>query len=87
MFISIMLESFLWIVSLHLAIKNITLSFKSNDTFPKDIGVDSSKINGWFLESGQMTDHFHVIEFEEHLDPKIEKITRFSPIFFINEHS
>lgn len=57
----------------------------SNKKYLKDVGVDSSKINGWFLESGQMTDHFHVIEFEEHLDPKIEKITRFSPTFYIND--
>ena len=50
-----------------------------------DIGADYSLIKGWISDDGQMTDHFNVQEIELHMDPWIQRITKFAPISYVDK--
>lgn len=58
----------------------------ANPNYLKNVGINPLFIKGWFIESGQMTDHFHILELEENIDPGVERITEKSPMFFVNEN-
>ena len=57
----------------------------ANHSFLKNVGIDPLLVKGWFSDSGQMSDHFHYLEFEEHVNPWLQRISEHSPLYFVNE--
>lgn len=53
----------------------------------EDIGVDRSYIKGWISDDGQMTDHFNVQEIELKIDPWVQRITKYGPLFYIDKNT
>ena len=48
-------------------------------------GIDSEEINGWIIDSSQMTAHFNVLKFEQNEDERAQRINEYAPLFFVNE--
>lgn len=63
----------------------LTAMLYANHKYLLDVGVDPHSITGWICESGQMTDHFHVLEYEFKKDSDLEIITECAPLFYIKE--
>lgn len=40
-------------------------------------------IAGWLIESPQTTSHFNVIKYEKGLDPRLERIDEYAPLYYI----
>lgn len=57
----------------------------SNEEYLNKENINKLNIKGWFLESSQMTDHFHVLKYEFHLDPSLERISEYAPMFYIKK--
>ena len=50
-------------------------------------GIDSQEINGWIIDSAQMTAHFNVLKFENNENEKAQRINEFAPLYFVNENT
>ena len=50
-------------------------------------GIDSEDINGWIIDSAQMTAHFNVLKFELNEDEKAQRINEFAPLYFVNQQT
>ncbi len=48
-------------------------------------GIDSEEINGWIIDSAQMTAHFNVLKRELNEDERCQRINEFAPLYFVNE--
>lgn len=55
-----------------------------NDEYLKAAGVENEEIDGWIIDSAQMTSHFNVLRFEKGLDPRLQRIDEFSPLYYVN---
>ena len=51
-----------------------------------DIGVDYSLIKGWISDDGQMTDHFNVQEIELKIDPWVQRISKYAPLYYVDKN-
>lgn len=63
----------------------LTMMLCSNHELLESIGINPLNIKGWFSDSAQMTDHFHYLEYEEHLNPYTQRISKHAPLFYLNE--
>lgn len=63
----------------------ITMMLCSNAKFLNFLDIKKEDIKGWISESGQLNDHFHVLEYEEHLDPSTQRISKYAPIFYVDK--
>lgn len=61
----------------------LTMMLCSNKKYLKDIGVNPLQIKGWISDSAQLNDHFNVIKYELGKNPNLQRISKFSPLFFI----
>ena len=50
-----------------------------------DAGADYSLIKGWISDDGQMTDHFNVQEIELKMDPWVQRITKYGPLYYVDK--
>lgn len=65
----------------------ILMMLMCNEVYLKNVGFDSNNIKGWISDDGQMTDHFNVQKYEKNMDPWIQRITEFAPIYYINSNT
>ena len=49
------------------------------------VGIDAEKIDGWLIDSAQMTSHFHLIEYETGENPWLQRIDKYAPMYYIGE--
>lgn len=50
-------------------------------------GVKGCEIDGWIIDSAQMTSHFNVQRFENGCDSRLQRIDEFAPLYYVNEHT
>jgi acetyl esterase/lipase len=49
------------------------------------VGIDAEKIDGWLLDSAQMTSHFRLLEREENITPWLQRIDKYAPVYYVGE--
>ena len=49
------------------------------------VGIDAEKIDGWLIDSSQMTSHFHLLEYEVGENPWVQRIDKYAPMYYIGE--
>ena len=49
------------------------------------VGIDAGKIDGWLIDSAQMTSHFHLLEYENGENPWVQRIDKYAPVYYIGE--
>ena len=64
----------------------ITLMLCFNKEYLKEAGVDIKKIVGWISDSAQTTSHFHLLEIEEGLNPWLQRIDKYAPLYYVDEN-
>ena len=47
------------------------------------VGLNPEEIDAWLFDSGQMTSHFHLIEYETGENPWLQRIDKYAPIYYI----
>ena len=50
-----------------------------------NVGIDAEKIDGWLIDSAQMTSHFHLLEYESGENPWVQRIDKYAPIYYVGE--
>ena len=56
-----------------------------NSEYLNEVNLTPIDIKGYVSDSGQMIDHFNVQKFEEGIDPWLQRISKYSPIYFVNQ--
>ena len=56
-----------------------------NKEFLKEVGTNNKDILGYVSDAGQPTTHFHILEIEQGLDPKLQKIDETAPMYYVNK--
>ena len=51
------------------------------------VGVCPMEIKGWIIDSAQTTSHFNVQKFEKGVDPRLQRIDEFAPLYYVDEES
>ena len=57
-----------------------------NKEYLKEAGVDPSLIVGYISDSAQTTSHFHILEYELGLNPWVQRIDKYAPIYYLDEN-
>lgn len=63
----------------------ITMMLMCNDEYLIKVGVNKETIKGWISDDGQMTDHFNLQKYELGIDPWVQRISEYAPIYYINK--
>ena len=63
----------------------ITLMLCFNKEYLKAVGIDNKKIVGWISDSAQTTSHFHILEIEQGLNPWLQRIDEYAPLYYVDE--
>ena len=63
----------------------ITMMLSLDKKYLEEVGLSPLDIRGFVSDSGQMIDHFNVQHYELGLDPWLQRISEFSPIYFVNK--
>ena len=50
-------------------------------------GIEVEDIKGWLIDSAQMTSHFNIISKELGIDPRLQRIDKYAPIYYVNEYT
>ncbi|MCQ2742027.1 MAG: alpha/beta hydrolase [Bacilli bacterium] len=56
-----------------------------NEKYLKEVGMSTLDIKGWVSDSGQMSDHFHVLEYEKKVDPWLQRISEAAPLYYVGK--
>lgn len=56
-----------------------------NKQYLAAVEIDSEKIDGWLIDSAQMTSHFHLLEYEKKENPWLQRIDEFAPLYYVGE--
>lgn len=67
----------------HSAGAYITMMLCLNREYLKEAGLSPLDIKGYISDSGQMSDHFHVQQYEKGLDPWLQRITEYAPLYYV----
>ena len=63
----------------------LTMMLCLNKEFLKEVGINNKDILGYVSDAGQPTTHFHILEIEQSLDPKLQKIDETAPMYYVNK--
>lgn len=63
----------------------LMLCFDKHYLFEQKVNTDL--IKGYICDSGQTTSHFHILKYELNEDPRLQRIDKHAPLYFVNEHS
>ena len=63
----------------------IIMMLALNKRYLESVGINPRDIKGYVSDSGQMIDHFNVQRFELGIDPWLQRISEFSPMYFVDE--
>ncbi|MBQ3505238.1 MAG: alpha/beta hydrolase [Clostridia bacterium] len=58
-----------------------------NSEYLQSVGVQNADIDGWIIDSSQMTSHFNVQRFETGKDARLQRIDEYAPLYFVNENT
>ena len=64
----------------------LTLMLCFNKEYLLEAGVDPSCIIGWISDSAQTTSHFHILEYELGLNPWLQRIDKYDPLYYVDEN-
>ncbi|MBO4940078.1 MAG: alpha/beta hydrolase [Clostridia bacterium] len=51
------------------------------------VGVDSETVDGWIIDSAQLTAHFNVLQNETGAHPFAQRINEYAPLYYVNENT
>lgn len=74
-------------VSGHSAGAYIAMMLAYNNELLKEVGLSQADIKGWIFESGQATSHFNIMHQEKGLDPYLQRIDEFAPLYYLNPNT
>ena len=63
----------------------LTLMLALNKEYLKDVGINNQDILGYVSDAGQPTTHFHILEIEQGLDPRLQRIDETAPLYYVNK--
>ncbi len=63
----------------------ITMMLCLNKKYLNEVGLSPLDIKGFVSDSGQMSDHFNVQHFEKGVDPWLQRISEFAPLFYVDK--
>ena len=69
----------------HSAGAYLTMMLCLNKEYLEGVGLSPLTIKGYISDSGQMSDHFHVQQFEKGLDPWLQRITEYAPLYYVSK--
>lgn len=58
-----------------------------NPEYLNEVNLSPKDIKGYVSDSGQMIDHFNVQKYEEKIDPWLQRISKYGPIYYVNKES
>ena len=64
----------------------IVLMLCFNKEYLLEVGVDPKDIIGWISDSAQTTSHFHILEYELGLNPWLQRIDQYAPLYYVDEN-
>ena len=64
----------------------IVLMLCLNKEYLLEVGVDPKDIIGWISDSAQTTSHFHILEYELGLNPWVQRIDKYAPLYYVDEN-
>ena len=64
----------------------ITLMLCLNKEYLEEAGVNPQDIIGWISDSAQTTSHFHILEYELGLNPWLQRIDKYAPLYYVDEN-
>lgn len=50
-----------------------------------NVGIDAEEIDAWLIDSAQMTSHFNVLNRETGVNPWVQRIDEYAPLYYIGE--
>lgn len=65
----------------------LTLMLALDKKWLHGVSLDPKDISAWLVDSAQITSHFNVIQFEKGLDPRMERIDEYAPLYYLDENS
>ena len=65
----------------------ISLMLCLDKKYLADVGLDSACIDGWIIDSAQTTSHYNVLKFEKGLEPRLQRIDEFAPLYYVDENT
>ena len=63
----------------------ITMMLCLNNVYLNEVGLSPLDIKGYVSDSGQMSDHFNVQHYENNVDPWLQRISEFAPLYYVNQ--
>ena len=67
----------------HSAGSYIIMMLCLNKDYLEEVGLSPLDIKGYISDAGQMSDHFNVQQYERGLDPWLQRITEFAPLYYV----
>ena len=64
----------------------LTMMLCLNKKYLNEVGLSPLNIKGFVSDSGQMSDHFNVQHFEKGVDPWLQRISEFAPLFYVDKN-
>ena len=65
----------------------IVLMLCFNKTYLESVGINPDEIMGYISDSAQTTSHFHILEYELGLNPWLQRVDRYAPLFYVDENT
>ena len=56
-----------------------------NGEYLQNAGLSPLEIKGWIIDSAQMTAHFNVLKNEMGINPVLQRINEFAPLYYVSE--
>ena len=56
-----------------------------NRAYLEGVGVDADEIAGWVIDSAQTTSHFNVLQNEDKVNKRLQRIDERAPLFYVDE--
>ena len=56
-----------------------------NGVYLQAVGISPLEIKGWIIDSAQMTAHFNVLKYELGVNPNLQRINEFAPLYYVSE--
>ena len=62
----------------------ISIMLCLNEEYLQGVGIYPLEIKGWIIDSAQMTAHFNVLKYETGVDPNLQRINEFAPLYYVD---
>lgn len=58
-----------------------------HNVYLQDVGISSLAIKGWLIDSAQMTSHYNVLKHEMGVNPSLQRINEYAPLYYVDENT